>query len=398
MATTNPVFQVLVTKGNQALAAKNTPISALLNGQLGVYNYHTGLALDATSTAAEASNFFIAVGGNRINTAAAAALEDINFSAGQLIQAPTVQAYNNRNYTAPLPNVWTITNYKIYSEAEYIIKIEFRNQNVYALNGYNQFTKTFSQLGGCASGTPCTNCGGDGDCNEFTVQMIDQINAEPDGLVVAEAIDYTTTPGTNIVVTDIPTWVADPANAGLCLGIQLTSVPEKIFSYCNINLKYFNPRGTVLIVSLTEGFTCNGVATETQEVGYEEGLGYDIRDLEFQAGGWNGRPGPYRVSELIGTAREGFFYFTDTAAKYTQVTLTYDVWSQSNFEKYQANTSTIIAIPCADNTTRTAFIALLDHILTQFPPNAGNAALEDCSGTDHTNDYPAANNGIKILA
>ena len=397
MSTTNPVFQVLVTSGDQAPLAAGSAVSALAPGQIGVFNYHTGLSLGAASAVGDTRDIFLAVGVNRSGTST---LEDINKSGGQYIQSERVTRYMHRNYTAPAPMIVDITNYKIYAEQEYGIKVEFRNQHIYAMNGYNQFTKTWLESGGCAESGDCVDCGTTGDCNAWTIKMVNQINLDKDELVKADFLDYTTDPDAPVVVTaaNVAAWIADTDNAGLCLGIRLTSIPEKIYTYCSVNLKYFNPRGTVLIPSLIEGFACNGVITIQQEVGYEEGAGYDIRDLEYTAGGWNGKPGPYRVSELLGVAREGFEYFATSSAKYSQFTLTYDLMSQSNFLKYYANNQTIIAVPCADETTRDGLVAILDHIFTQFPANAANAALGDCTGASHTNQYAVANNGIKFLA
>lgn len=399
MLSVNPVYQVLVTSGNLAPLAAGNPITALAVGQVGVFNSHTGLSLGTASTPAESQDFFIAVG---TNVTGGATLLDVNGSAGQTIQKAGAKAYNHRNYSAPLPMIYDITNYKINSEQEYEIHIEFRDQTIYAQYGYNQFTKSWIQLGGCPTGDgTCADCSTSGDCNAFTTGMIEQINADPDQLVIADYLDYTTTPGTPVIVAaaDVPAWVADPANAGLCLGIRLTTVPDQIDSYCSINLKYYNPRGTVIIVSLQEGFLCNGLGTLVQEVKYSEGEGYDLRNLEFEAGGWNGKPGPYRVSELIGTARSGFQYFAQIGTNYSQTAISYEMRSVSNHEPFWASLSTIVAIPCADTTTRTGFIALLDAIFAGvFPPNAGNAALGDCVGAASTDTYPAANNGIKILA
>lgn len=396
MSTTNPVFQVLVTSGNLAPLAAGNTIDALAVGQIGAFNYHTGLSVAVATAAAEKQDIFFAVGVNRSGTST---LEDINKSAGQFIQSKNVNAYMHRNYTAATPMIQDITGYSINAEQSYAIKVEFRNQHIYAMNGYNQFTKTWAEKGGCPTNEgDCAGCGTSGDCNEFTVKLVAQINDDGDKLLVANALDYTTTPGSPIVVpdADVAEWIED--NPGVCLGIRLTSVPERIYSYCSVNLKYFNPRGTFIITSLVEGFQCNGTVTTVQELTYEEGNGYDIKDLEYQAGGWNGKPGPYRVSELIGVAREGFESFVTSGAKYSQTTISYDLWSQSNFEKYQANLQTIIVIPCADATTRTGVIALLDSLFPQFAANAGNAALGDCVGASTTNEYAVANNGIKFLA
>jgi hypothetical protein len=395
MSTTNPIWQVLVTKGNLAPLAAGNPITSLAPGQVGVFNYHTGLSLGTASAAADCQDFFLAVGLNRSGAGGGATLEDINKSAGQVIQAARVSSYGNRCYTAPASKIVDITDFTVKCNHEYLVKIEFRNQHIYSQYGYNQFTKTFQEVSGCCDDA-CTDCA-TGDCNTLALNFVNDINLDPDQLVKADLLDYTTTPGTPVVVpvSGFAAWVA--ANAGKCLGIRLTSITENIRKYCDINLQYYNPRGTQIIVSALDGFLCNSTVTTSQELTYEEGAGYDIKWLEYEAGGWNGKPGPYRVSALTGTARTGFEYWADDTVKYSLTTLSYDVRSQSNFLKYDGNTQTDIAIPCADTTTLTGLIAILDHILTQFSANAGNAALCDCTGANHTGGYAVANNGVKSL-
>ena len=63
MATTNPVFQVLVPSGNAALLAAGSTPSSLAVGQLGIFNLHTGLSIDGTALA-DARDIFMAVGLN----------------------------------------------------------------------------------------------------------------------------------------------------------------------------------------------------------------------------------------------------------------------------------------------------------------------------------------------
>jgi hypothetical protein len=487
MSTTNPVSQVLITGGNQAPLAAGNVLSALAPLQVGVFNYHTGLSVGAASALADCQDVYLAVGINRTGAGGGATLEDINQSSGQMIQSPLVRGYMNRCYTAPLPQIWDIAGFTAKCETEYGIKLELRNGEIYTINGYNQFVKTFFVKTGCCT-DQCVPCA-DGNCNEISNGLVTDINADPDQLLTASyfvnkitatvaaeptaagnivvtvgTTDYTvaivdadtvttaaakivavintqadspyyatnllgvmsiypktsvsgetttlvyTTPVAGMTITPIvaatrtavsvagyAAFVA--ANPGVCLGITISTNPTASYPFNgDIPLKYWYVRGTVAIVSLIEGFTCNGTATMTQQLVYTEGSGYDLRWQEYLAGGWNGKPGPYRVSALLGVQRSGFEYFATATANYHQVTLTYDMQSQSNFEHYQANLQTIIGIPCADTTTLTGLIAILDHIFPQFPANAGNAALCDCTGDETTDEYAAANNGIKMVA
>lgn len=394
MATTNPVNQVLVSSGNQAILGAGNKVDNLAVGQLGVFNAHTGLSLSAASITGDTRDIFIAVG---IDPNSVGSLQDINRSAGQHIQVRNAKTYTVRGYMAAAPKIVDITDFKAKCESDYAIKIEFRNQKVYGINGYNQFSKTFNYFTSCCADA-CDTCA-DGNCNDLALGLVKNINADTDALVIASLIDYTTTPGTPVVIAEgaaYDAWVADIANAGKCLGIRLTGQTEAINAYCSINMKYYNPRGTDLLVSLPTGFECNGKVTVTQELTYSEGAGYDVRALEYVAGGWNGKPGPYRVSELNGVAREGFQYFASTSVNYHLLSLTYDFMSVGGWQEYLNNLETIVAIPCADTTTLQGLVAVLDAIFTQFAPMAGDVAGLDCTNAA-TSTLTPATDGIEAV-
>ena len=79
------------------------------------------------------------------------------------------------------------------------------------------------------------------------------------------------------VITNLATWIADIANATTKLGIRVTANAVAINKFCNVNTKYYNPRQTVIVPSLIEGFNCTGTLTVTQQATAEEGNGYDIK-------------------------------------------------------------------------------------------------------------------------
>ena len=51
MSRNNDVFHLLVTKGNQAVLAKDKKVVELAPGQIGVFNYDTNLSIAATDPA-----------------------------------------------------------------------------------------------------------------------------------------------------------------------------------------------------------------------------------------------------------------------------------------------------------------------------------------------------------
>jgi hypothetical protein len=135
-----------------------------------------------------------------------------------------------------------------------------------------------------------------------------------------------------------------------CVGVRFTTSPIAIETYCKVNLKYFQPRGTNVIVSLVQGsgFDCSGALTTVQELTFESGSGYDIAQLEFVSGGWNGKPGPYRQSTLAGESVGNFDSFAVKASHYVQINLGYLNKAQSGWQQYESPIETIIAVLCAD--------------------------------------------------
>lgn len=466
MATENPVFQVLVTKGDQSILAAGNPITSLADGQIGVFSSETGLSIDSAVAVNNINNVFIAVG-HIVD--GAAAVNELTKSAGQSIQTRNVRAYTSRCYSKAQAQIVDITDFKAKCDTDYAIKLSFSNQDIYRSFGYNRFGKTFAFRSSCCT-EECNACP-EGSCYEVVTSFVSQFNADPDGLftasifvnkIVATVNTAPTADGTiSITVgteafdvaildadttTGVATKIAAAINASatsnyqassalgvitiykkavtsgststfvlvsaggtgitvnaiaatnptvtaaelatliltydeICAGIRLTSNIEAVKTYCAINLNYLYPRGTSIEVSLIEGFSCNGVVTAVQELAFEEGSGYDVAQQEYIAGGWNGRGGIYRVSELAGMQVNPITIFADKTGKYLQFHITYDHMSVGGWQEYLNNLQTTIAVPCADTTTRAALVAVLDRIFSvNFSPLAGDVALcTDCT-------------------
>lgn len=165
------------------------------------------------------------------------------------------------------------------------------------------------------------------------------------------------------------------ANPGAGLGVRVTTTLAAIVSYCKTNLDYQFPRGASLDVILSNGFECNGATTVTQALGYEEGSGYDIAHLEYTAGGWNGKPGVYRQSELVGESIGDFDNFAVKTGKYVQINITSDQESNAGWGSYKNGLNTTIAVPCGENTTLAGLLAILDRaVSSNFGPLADDIA------------------------
>ncbi len=406
MSRNNDVFHLLVTKGNQAILAKDKKITELLPGQLGVFDFQSNVSLDATS---KSRNFYLAVGVGSGST-----LVDVQKSAGSHIQGQNIVFYSFRPYTPGRPMKSLLKDYTANCETEYGIKVEFRNSEIYRTQGYNQFTKTYSIKTSCCDG--CEPTCPSGDANEITKQLLINIANDPAGLIKAKAVArqplVAATHGTSGAIAKGAEVSAADLNAIMAFNaaqtdtstyvytdLEFETIPQAVSDFGSVNLKYFNLRETVILVSKIEGFKCNGSVATTQDAVFEEGSGYDVKQMEYFTKGWT--EGPYRLSTVNGVADDRT-YVTDATAKYDIFALTYDQFSIGGWQEFLHNQATVIAVPTADTVTRNGLATILDAITVAkgFEPLADDAAAANVSTTvvERTTDKTVATDGLSESA
>lgn len=381
MSRNNDVFQVLVTKGNQAVLAAGKTVSDLLPGQIGVFNFESNISIDGSKPV---RNFYLAVGLDRDGDGTT---DDIRKSAGSHIQTRNIAFYSYRPFQDTLPQILEFKNFKTQCGEQYGIALEFRNQQIYRTQGYVQFKINYVVEGPCCDGCAGAVCDSAENDNEVAKKLFDAINFDKRGFVKAELFNTTT----NAVVTDYAAFVAanhavntdDDTTNDVKLGIRLTAIPLKINKYMGIDTKYFHYRETFMVPSKLIGFECNGEFTEKQKGKVTQGLGYDVQYLEYMAGGWNANPGPYRTYKVNGLAKN-IEYFAETNTHYGLLALTYDQFSIGGWLEYLNNEASIVAIPQADATTTAGLLGVLDKIagLQYFDALADDATgytVEDSS-------------------
>ena len=379
MSANNPVFQVLVGQnGDGAVLAAGLPVTSLLSnplGTFGVFDYETGLSVNS-STVVGKRNIFIAT---NIDTDADGVADDIITSAATHIQRSGMTAYSLSCYEAEAPHIVDIYNFSnVNCETTYSFKVEFRgNSQAYQMFGFNQFSKTFSVTTGCCG--PDCDCP-TGDCNELAQLLVAAVNADTDGIIMAEFVDYATDPLDPEVVDadDVAQWIID--NPGACLGVRLTSIPSKVYTYCQIPARYYKMIQFKMITSLLEPLNCGATSVTFQEPAFGNGQGKDIGWLEYEAGGYNGQPGPYRVGELAGIPLGSFRRLSTNAGQYNQVNLMYRNESVGGWEEYKNYLNTIIAVPCtAANDLLADLLPILDAwVVSNFPGLTTPLADCDC--------------------
>ena len=371
MSRNNDVFQVLVTKGNQAVLAAGNEVTDLLPGQAGVFSFESNLSIDGT---VPTRNFYVAVG---LDEDGDGVTDNIRKSAGSHIQTRNIAFYSYRPFEAGRPMILEFKDFKTKCGEQYGIAIEFRNQQIYRTQGYVQFKVNYVVEGICCDG--CSTGCESGDDNLVAKKLVDAINNDPRGFVKAEMFNTTT----NAVVTDYDAFVtanlAVNTDSNLTndvkLGVRITSIPQKINKYMGIDTKYFHMRETFLVPSKLIGFECNGEFSVKQTAKVTQGLGYDIQYLEYLAGGWNGNPGPYRTYKVNGLAKP-ITYVAETNKQYGILALTYDQFSVGGWLEYLNNEASIIAIPQADSVTRASLLGVIDKLakLSNFDALADDAA------------------------
>ena len=407
MSRNNDVFQVLVTKGNQAVLAKDKKVTELLPGQIGAFDFGTNMSVDATTTNMP-KNFYLAVG---LDTDGNGTTTDIAKSSGSNIQGKNVVHYSFRPHTPGRPMKVLLKDYQPQCETEYGVKLELRNQEIYATQGFVQFTKSyFMKTGCCNCAEPCAIS----DANEITRDLFINVSNDSSGMVKANikartAITAATVGGS--VATDIAiggsvtfeqlediiaynSTETDPADFFLT-DLEFETIPQKVKDFCTVNLGYFYPRQTVAILTKVEGFKCTGKIEVTQNVAFEEGAGIDLKQKEYMALGW--KDSPYRLSTLNGMAFDRSFN-VDATTKYDQFHLTYDQYSIGAWLEYYNNLATTIGVPATDTITRNGLAALLDKLLLKFSfePLADDAATANVNPAivEKTEDKAAATDGI----
>ena len=371
MSRNNDVFQVLVTKGNQAVLAAGNEVTDLLPGQAGVFSFESNLSIDGT---VPTRNFYVAVG---LDEDGDGVTDNIRKSAGSHIQTRNIAFYSYRPFEAGRPMILEFKDFKTKCGEQYGIAIEFRNQQIYRTQGYVQFKVNYVVEGICCDG--CSTGCESGDDNLVAKKLVDAINNDPRGFVKAEMFNTTT----NAVVTDYDAFVtanlAVNTDSNLTndvkLGVRITSIPQKINKYMGIDTKYFHMRETFLVPSKLIGFECNGEFSVKQTAKVTQGLGYDIQYLEYLAGGWNGNPGPYRTYKVNGLAKP-ITYVAETNRQYGILALTYDQFSVGGWLEYLNNEASIIAIPQADSVTRASLLGVIDKLakLSNFDGLTDDAA------------------------
>ena len=408
MSRNNDVFHLLVTKGNQAVLAKDKKVTELLPGQIGIFDFNTNLSFDSTVATAP-RNFYLAVGLG----AAGGQLVDVMKSTGSHVQGKNIVFNSFRPYTPGRSMKVLLKGYKATCETEYGIKVELRNQAIYTTQGYNQFTETYTVKTGCCDcASPCDIK----DANQITRGLFINVSNSQSGYIKANIVARQPILAATVANAAIPIDIAkggaltleqldvlitynktqSDSTKFLLTDLEFETIDQTTSDFNSVSLDYMKPRQTVVLISKVDGFECNsGVIEVTQQPVFEEGAGIDLKQLEYIAKGWT--ESPYRLSTANGVADNRNF-ITDASTKYDMFALTHDQFSLGGWLEYYHNQATLIAVPTADTVTRNGLAVILDKVTVPqgFDGLTDDAAAANVSTTvvERTTDKTLATDGI----
>lgn len=403
MNRNNDVFQVLVAKDTAPVTAAGAPLENLLVGQIGAYDAKTNLSIASGSSATE---FYLAVGVSNSGAAAGTASDDVRVSAAQSIQRGGINAYTMNNYTASTAMKVTLSGYTVAPvDTDLGLRLEFRNSRIYRIQGFNQYSKAYVVRTAPSPDGVITTLGAN---MAITSRFTNAINNDNLNLVVAQAIARTgvaagatitaiNAAGTaaglgnlqggaaaitagSTVFNDNDLAILDAYNATapatkVYSDVVLTAQPLKIGAWLGVNLGFHKLVDTVILPSIIAGIA-GGTLTSTYPI-LSQGSYNNVMQKEYHASGWNGQPGPYRLSEVTGTAKTNFNYLAVVGTNYDIATVQYDNVSESGWRGHKNACSTIVAIPTGA-AARTAIMTLLDGLIT---PAGYDAMVDDTAWT-----------------
>lgn len=334
----NPIFQVLVATSPTLLVAGGKP-ETLAVGQLGIFNADTNLSV----TAALPDRFYLAVGiGDELGN-----LVDIRRSAQQEIKKGFINRIDSAKAVAPSDQVIELdfTNFSPQFDTNHTIRFNLLSGQTMNLSGFKLPIKSFTIYTPCAGG----DCVGDYDLADFCDLVVAEINNDDEQLLTA------TTDGSSVTVT-------------------VHSVPKSP-SIHGINPLYSFLRQFTVTVSLSNGFEGGGhVITNTPAV-FAKGSGYDLAKDEYFAGGWSGKPGIYRISELNDLFGSDIQFLTDPKKNYWIMTINHSFPSNSGgMLNYINEAQTLVAIEsiAGNNAFTTALNGLFSALVSAQASTLGS--------------------------
>jgi len=374
----SPVTSVLVTKGDQAVVPVGTNISQILPGQIGFFDEY-GIAVDAT-TVLDISKFMLAVGTYK-GTLTGAQADGYITSAARNIDLEDKYIANAKCYSPAQDEKWIISGFDICCDKTYTLRVNVQSGMIYNFRGFLGLERSHTVKAKCCK-TSCATCDPvevTPDCKQLVIDLLNNINRSTNVFYKAEYVDITN-PATPVVLTEAAVLaLADCDN----LGLQLTTIPEKVAEYCCIDLNDYYRKAVTLSIRFTDELECVAKAEKIQNIALEQNAGTQVWQVfEEYALIQQGAPLTwYQFSNLTPLPISHPKGIVDKNEKYTLINLQHDSTFYSSHRSYTNRSNTVIAIPCTDSTTTAAVAALLDATIAKRGQEKLATVLGTCGCT-----------------
>lgn len=268
------------------------------------------------------------------------------------IETRHVNSVTKQEYTEPKPHQVMVRDFHAVCNQDYTLRLVFSNGEILQTQGVLPYAYTYSVRTGCCDG--CNDCAkGDPNVLAYDIYralkqdvgnapfLVEMVNGGANGTGTAKVNDEDIE---NFIETkknqDTP---FKPEKPQEYLFIRITAVSGPEFhTGLPINYRYYAPRDTRMEVSLLDGAGCGRAKiVETQAPKFEVGSGYDLRQKEYIAGGWNGNPGIFRMASDVLMMKGEFM--VDSHEKYDTVTINYTLETKMGSGGYQNRMHVIFA-------------------------------------------------------
>lgn len=345
MARTNEsIYQILVTKDTAPVVDAGVNVTELNPGQLGIFNYETGLSIDVTKPSTM-KRVFLAVG---LDPEGLGITTDVMKSAGEHLEVSKIHTIVAQCPSKGQNQILQVQFNNVKGDNEYALKVSFHNETLSKDYGFNFPSKTFTAKTKCCETVNVCSCDDNTVCNDLVVAMYHAVNADSEQ--VLKAVIWDVVADAEVEVDDVPAWLV--LNTEGCLALRIEAFSEGLSKYCQINYNYQFLRQYAIkafVTNLDKTFTSSATITEVQPLMYALGQGYDVQRMESIAGGWNGKPGVYRQHELVGGPIGNYQLNAERDAEYVLINIDGTIVSVvGNHKEYTNNIETVIAIKCED--------------------------------------------------
>ena len=248
-------------------------------------------------------------------------------------------------------------------DTDYALKFAMTFPREWQNYGFNPFSKIFLLRSACCVGCDCPT----GNCSDVTIKALNAINADPDGLFTADVIVGTVDVNDPVAVLAAialtAPQIAALTEADPCPIIRITITPQTVAGFCDIPRNSYYPKTPVMDVSFVGTNCCVPAIVVVQSPVLANVLGVDLRADEYFDGGYEGNPGPMRLSQF-GLPLGPTAYFADLTMGYHVVSLSYDNVSVPAGGGQAVNSMyTQVVFPFANSVALLSFVTALDLIV-----------------------------------